>query len=645
MTQIRQAFAYRQDIDGLRALAVLAVLIFHAFPEIIPGGFCGVDVFFVISGFLIGRISLTELHQNDFDTRLFYEKRIRRLVPPLVCVLLAVFGGSTLLMECGDLALTARHIAAGALFSDNLVLLKEAGYFDTLSETKPLLHLWSLGVEEQFYIICPLLFLLFRKNQRAGCLTLIFLTALSFGANVFLSTTQSDLVFYSPLTRLWEMGVGILLAFVMMVRPGSIPDVSLPGILFLATSFFGFNSRMHFPGYAALLPVLGAAMMIGSGENGLANRYILKISGLRLIGKISYSLYLWHWPLLVFSLIFTNGQADVWVRTGDLLLAFLLATLTWRYVERTTRYGGSSRIKTRFIVLVLLLIAAAGYGTWRAGGFCSLRPQAPSLITSLRAMENPYKFYGYPANLRVGVCHFVTEKEWWDHKCLDLRQHNIFLIGDSYAAALYPGLSHQRDLYYPNYGLTQLTDGNAPPFTKPSSGRSDIGLPLTSVNATHLDMIKRYQPDIVVLSWFASGSNASDDPIETATLMNRTVDDIHATSPHSRIVIIGTFPRWQSSLKEQILRYYDAYRTLPPTRMSYGLDEKNMVFEKRFSEAFHNPHAEYISSQKALCPDGECLTRLSDHASDLTAVDWGHPSAPASRYLLSHLASRVFALP
>lgn len=645
MTSLRQAFAYRQDIDGLRALAVLAVLIFHAFPDIVPGGFCGVDIFFVISGFLIGRISLTELHQNSFSVRLFYKKRIHRLVPPLICVLLAVFGGSILLMECGDLALTARHIAAGSLFADNLVLLKESGYFDTLSETKPLLHLWSLGVEEQFYILCPLLFLLFRRNQKMGCLALGLLTALSFGANLSLSISHTDMAFYSPLTRLWEMGIGILLAVVMMTQPGRIPDLSLPGILFLVISFFGFNARMHFPDYAALLPVLGAAMVIGAGESGLANRYILTMAGLRGIGKISYSLYLWHWPLLVFSLIPAHGQTGAWIRAGDLLLAFVLAGLSWRYVEQPTRYGGSCHIRTRFLVMALLLIAAAGYGTWREGGFCSWRPQAPSLITSLRAMENPYEFYGYPTNLRVGICHFVTEKEWWDHKCLDLRQHNLFLVGDSYAAALYPGLSHQRDLYYPDFGLTQLTDGNAPPFTKPSAGQSDIGLPLARVNAAHLAMIGRYQPDVVVLSWSVYGSNSSNDPVETATLLSHTVDDIHATSPHSRVVVIGTAPRWQGSLKDQLLRYYDTYHTLPPIRMSDGLDEWNVAFEKRFLMAFHNPHAEYISSQDVLCPEGQCLTRLSDRATDLTAVDWGHLSAPASRYLLSHIAPRVFTLP
>ncbi|MCE0745035.1 acyltransferase [Acetobacter sicerae] len=637
---------YRRDIDGIRALAVIAVMVFHAFPSVLPGGFCGVDVFFVISGYLIGSISLTDTRNNRFSAYLFYKKRIRRLVPPLLCVLIAVFSGSFLLMECGEVAMTARHVAAGALFIDNFVLLREAGYFDTLSETKPLLHLWSLGVEEQFYILCPLLFVLFQRSTRKGYCAVILLLILSFILNIWLSASQDQTAFYLPFSRLWEMGAGILLAGLVLGRsPAQLPDLSWPGLLLLSIAFFCFSPAMRFPGYAALQPVIGCMMIIGSGESGLLNRSLLQLSLLQGIGRISYSLYLWHWPLLVFATILMNGQPGILVRIAALLLAFILAGLSWHYVEQTTRFGGPARIKTRFFVIAPLLVATTAYTVTLAHGFCSWRSRVPSLITSLRAMENPYLYYNYAANLRVGICHFVTEQQWWNNHCLDLRKHNIFLIGDSYAAALYPGLQEQRDLYYPEFGLTQLTDGNAPPFTKSPLMRIDRGISLGEVNANHLAMIRQYQPDIVLIGWFAFGSNASRDAVDSAVRISRTVEDIHSSSPRTRILLMGTFPKWQMSLKDQILRFYDTHHELPPEWMHDGLDQDNAAFETNFRAAFHSPYAQYLSSQEVLCPKAACLTRLSDRPQDITAVDWGHLSAPASRYLISRLSTRIFSIP
>lgn len=210
----RGAEHYRADIDGLRAIAVLAVVGFHAFPDYFPGGFVGVDVFFVISGFLISSIIFREVGRSTFRLPQFYARRIRRIFPALLIVLVAclLFGWFALLPD--ELEHLGKHVAAAATFVSNLALWQESGYFDRAAELKPLLHLWSLGVEEQFYLVWPMLLLLLWKRQQNIAITIVLLTLTSFMLSIALGQQSPSANFYFPFSRFWELGLGCLLAVV-----------------------------------------------------------------------------------------------------------------------------------------------------------------------------------------------------------------------------------------------------------------------------------------------------------------------------------------------------------------------------------------------------------------------------------------------
>ena len=381
--------AYRSDIDGLRAFAVLAVIGYHYFPRWVRGGFVGVDVFFVISGFLIGGILLDALAAGKFSLLDFYMRRIRRIVPALLLVMVAAlaFGWFALLPD--DYQSLGKHTAGGASFISNLLLWKEAGYFDVISERKPLLHLWSLGVEEQFYIVFPiLLWLTWRSKLRCSACIFVLLIA-SLALNLAVCKKYAVFDFYAPLTRFWELLVGSGIAaiersnmpvfsrgflkcdaWLAKIFPnGSALEnegrslrncLSILGSLLLLTAIFT-TSIQHFPGSKALLPVLGAVCVVVAGGEAWGNRCLLSWRPMVLIGLISYPLYLWHWPLLSYARIILGEMPDRGFRIGLLVLALGLATLTYLLIERPTRFGARAK-GLKAAVLLALLLALGGVG-------------------------------------------------------------------------------------------------------------------------------------------------------------------------------------------------------------------------------------------------------------------------------------------
>jgi peptidoglycan/LPS O-acetylase OafA/YrhL len=294
---------YRPDIDGLRAIAVLSVVAFHAFPNWLKGGFIGVDVFFVISGYLISTIIFESLENGTFSFGEFYSRRIKRIFPALLLVLLACYTFGWFVMVADEYKQLGKHIAAGAGFFSNISFWHEAGYFDSLSETKPLLHLWSLGIEEQFYLLWPML-LWFAWKRNFNLLTItILVAAVSFFLNVKGIKEDAVATFYSPQTRFWELLCGSILAWVtlykkevsttVMARLGGglvsstyrvmlEPEgkavcniLSFLGLLLLTFGFFRINKELSFPGKWAVVPVLGAVLIIFAGPKAWANRTIL----------------------------------------------------------------------------------------------------------------------------------------------------------------------------------------------------------------------------------------------------------------------------------------------------------------------------------------------------------------------------------
>lgn len=372
---------YRPDIDGLRAIAVLSVIGYHAFPDSIPGGFIGVDVFFVISGFLISGILFDNLAQGSFSFREFYARRITRIFPALILVLTAslAFGWFALVAE--ELRQLGKHVAAGAGFISNLVLWQETGYFDNASDTKPLLHLWSLGVEEQFYIGWPLLVYWSWRRR----FSLLWLTAtvavLSFALNIGYLRGPPEAAFYSPLTRLWELLLGGLLAqsanplvalagkLQLPVRAAAVADAqSLIGGALIGIAVAVVNQASVFPGWWALLPTVGACLLISAGHQAWLNRVVLSRRGMVWLGLISYPLYLWHWPLLSFARIVAGGIPAWQIRIVLVLIAVGLAWLTYRLIEKPIRTGGRRAGRVITLCLLMLVVGLGGYVAYLRGG-------------------------------------------------------------------------------------------------------------------------------------------------------------------------------------------------------------------------------------------------------------------------------------
>jgi peptidoglycan/LPS O-acetylase OafA/YrhL len=357
------SITYRPDIDGLRAVAVGLVVLFHAWPKWLRSGFIGVDVFFVISGFLITSIILKDLKRRSFTIRGFYVRRIRRIFPALVTVVLAVlaFGWYVLLKQ--EFSQLGKHVAAAAAFVSNLVLWSEAGYWDNESVTKPLLHLWSLGVEEQFYLVWPIaMALCFRV--RFGILAFLALTlAGSFLYGLYATFKHPAEAYFSPVTRFWELASGGLVAYAMSKRNPLLPKpllVSSIGLVLLVLGAVLIKGQADFPGAWALLPVLGTCALIAAGNASFINRRLLGNRLMVKIGLVSYPFYLWHWPLLSFGYIIEGEKPDPLIKVALVLAALALAFLTYHLIERPVQQAPDRRRAIQGLVAAMACFGVLG---------------------------------------------------------------------------------------------------------------------------------------------------------------------------------------------------------------------------------------------------------------------------------------------
>ncbi len=348
-------------MDGLRAVAVLPVVLFHAGLDTVSGGFAGVDVFFVISGFLITRLLRDEMAAGRLSLLRFYERRARRLLPALLPVLAFALAGAAWLYLPTDFRPVPRSAAAALGFSANILFWWEAGYFDAPSQVKPLLNLWSLAVEEQFYLLFPPLLVLLQRNAPRGTAPALAVGALlSFlGGAVWTGQDPSAAFFLVP-ARAWELLAGALLALAApRLAPGPAREAAAAGgLMLIGATFLLATERTPWPGVAALGPVLGAVLVIGAGEGTRTGR-LLSLPPALLVGRLSYSLYLWHWPLLVFARYWKTGPLSFGETAAVLFLSVLLAFLSWRFVERPFRYPPGH---PRHVARRPLLSAAAGAG-------------------------------------------------------------------------------------------------------------------------------------------------------------------------------------------------------------------------------------------------------------------------------------------
>jgi peptidoglycan/LPS O-acetylase OafA/YrhL len=450
--------AYRADIDGLRALAIIPVVMFHAFPALLPGGFVGVDIFFVISGYLISGIIFKGLQRDSFTFHGFYANRIKRIFPALLLVLSAsfVFGWFFLLPD--EFALLGKHILGGAGYIENFVLRREAGYFDTRSFLKPLMHLWSLGIEEQFYLTYPLLLWVIWRLRCNVLAILAPLVLISFSLNVWQLHINPVSSFFLPQTRFWELWMGGVLASLDMFGKGMgrrfrggwngitsrffggeltsldaaiVPNViSVVGMGLIGAALLLVRERA-FPGWWAALPVGGAALLILAGPGAWINRNILSNRVAVFVGLISYPLYLWHWPILSFARILHGEALSRDEKIAGVVLSLLLSWATWRFVESPIRFGRRTWIKTATLALISVMVAYVGYTTYDHGGF-------------VRRFQNLSGDFGWsqPETFTTLECRKTVGADTMGYcRSSGAGAPEVLLIGDSHAGSLYRGLA------------------------------------------------------------------------------------------------------------------------------------------------------------------------------------------------------------
>ena len=365
---------FRPDIEGLRALAIAPVVLFHAYPALLPGGFVGVDIFFVISGYLITSLLMQRLATRQYSIASFYAARIRRIFPALFFMLALTLPAAYCLMPPRGMQEFAHTMGASSLFVSNMELYRSTGYFDGAAELKPLLHTWSLAVEEQYYILFPpLLALLYRYRRAAITPLLAAIGVLSLLGSVWLLRHNPSLAFYAISSRAFELMIGSLLAVLPAAAAarGLRQGLALAGLAAVLAACLLYRPTTPFPGAAALLPCLGTALIIwsGGGPDATLVGRLLAAPPLRWLGALSFSLYLWHWPVLVFTRHALLGSPNAWQTAAAVLLAVLLAQASLRWVETPVRRASAHdrRLLLAGLACMLLSLLAAWALSSQAG--------------------------------------------------------------------------------------------------------------------------------------------------------------------------------------------------------------------------------------------------------------------------------------
>jgi len=644
--EVAETGAWRPDIEGLRGIAVLLVLAVHCAPGVFRGGFIGVDVFFVLSGFLIASISLQELDGQAFGAKAFFARRLRRLLPALLVVLLACLLFAAIWAIPADARAIGKHVAAGAGFVSNLVLWREAGYFDPSSSLKPLLHLWSLGIEEQFYLFWPLLALLLVRVGRFALPLVLLLLGLSFGLNVAFVDVKAKAVFFLPATRMWEILVGVLLAVWSHRVPGG-PVASLrgwlpagaglrlqlpnllaaAGLLLLVAAVVLIDETLSFPGWWALLPTLATLLLLAAGMGAWVNRQLLALPLLTFFGRISYPLYLWHWPLLSFPLLL-NHTPDALQRLALMVLAVGLALLTHHAVEQPLRFGRWAPRAPAWLLAALFAVGGLGWGLYLSDGGLARWPPEVRTIAAEHMRQDMN-------TVRLGSCFQDSAALRQEHlpDCIDREPAAaplLMLWGDSFAASLYPGLRALVGDGLLPMRLAQFTGPLCPPLPP---GRVSRLVGCEEMNDIALEQVRRERPAVVVLA----GSWATYQPLDDGSTgevagLAQTIARLRSLGV-ARVVVVGSLPVWQTDQPRLLLSAWQRSGQLP-ARLADGLVAQPRALDRLVAEEARRSGAEFVSPYELLCnPDG-CLATLQEHGRLYpTAHDAAHLTAPAARHL------------
>jgi peptidoglycan/LPS O-acetylase OafA/YrhL len=648
---------YRRDIDGLRALAVAAIVIHHAFPSLLPGGFVGVDVFFVISGYLITRLIADAREAGTFSWGGFYLRRARRIVPAYVLVVLVTAALAAWIEMPRLLAMTGAATAASGLFLTNILFAQTQGYFAPGAQQNPLLHLWSLAVEEQFYLVWPALIALLSlkrlKGVRVGLALVLLLGSLVL-AQALVGKGQSLWAFFGLPMRAWEFLAGGVLALGLVRAPRDRNTANLAGILgglMIVGSLILLNEDSVFPGLSAVPACLGAALLVWSGAGTMPGLAALRIPPVVGLGRISYSLYLWHWPLLVLAADVAQQPLSAIQRLGLVALSLALAVLSWRFVEQPFRRGSVERPWRRLGLMLLPLLAPIAVGAllFLSHGLPGRLSSAAKALADLEETDvNPARkaCFENAGKARPEDCRFDAGPGLaWERAVGD----DVLVWGDSHADAVTPGVVKWARAR--GWNVREIARGGCPPLVGVSV-RITRGFKLKCEAAadqvlTRLASDKRVKLVVLSARWplYRDAPPFYDVNSPRVTMeaggrrvgltapLQRTLAAIVQRRPDIRVLIIGPFPELTLGAPECLAQVRqlggdpgvcaDVAADLPLSRAGPAEDAIRAAIQDR-------PGVAAVFPSETLCHGGRCVAMMDGRP---IYFDDDHLSASGARRL------------
>ena len=627
---------YKPHIDGLRAIAVIGVVMFHYFPKAMRGGFVGVDIFFVISGYLISSIIFSECSKNSFSFLYFYARRARRIFPALILVLLSstVFGWIILFPP--DFMALGKHITGGVTFVSNFLFWQDSGYFDAHAIEKPLLHLWSLGVEEQFYILWPFLaymFVRFRWSLSALITTIIIL---SFVVNILLVHYEPIAGFFLPFGRFWQLLFGAYIAWCEFNKDHATNScliwalnktieykntISFSGVLLVTGSVFFLNDKIAYPGFWAVLPTLGAAFIIIAGQDAWFNRVVLSSRILVFIGLISYPLYLWHWPLISFTHYLYDERIPSALRILLIILSTALAWVTYKFLETPMRWQKPTSAAVLSACMLCIVIGVSGAVIYARDGFETRYEKR------LRQLVN---FSGTKASkfMIENKCFVASAKNVQTLQDCATSPSNpnlpsLMILGDSYAGHLYAGLNAR---FGSTWNVKQITSAGCAPIL---NLKSRFQPECTELNTKIFKLLKDNTPERVILSARWHLYNWSD--------VGSTIEYLRQIGV-KQIDLVGPVPEWVQSLNRVLYKlvYKSSADTPIPMRLLSGLKPETALLDNQIRAFAQTYNVRYFAPRSILCNENGCLTYVNENTGALTTFDAGHLTKEGSVYLGRH---------
>lgn len=636
---------YRPDIDGLRAIAVISVIVFHYFPGVLPGGFIGVDIFFVISGYLISKNILSDIIAGNFKFLDFYARRIRRIFPALILIFLFLLIVGWFQFSPSNYLYLGKHILAGAAFTSNFLLWSESGYFDLASSSKPLLHLWSLGIEEQFYLFWPFFVLMLWGRKLHFSSSIILMIIASFILNLYLSIYNSTAGFYLPVPRAWEFLVGSLLACIesngglreiVTIKTKAYANlVGILGALCIGVGIFFISDKSQFPGWWALLPTLGSVLIIQSGRDSLINRLLLSNKIFVWVGLISYPLYLWHWPILVLSHVLGFDCGENEIRILLVALTFVLAFLTFRYIEQPIQKSANKLYKAWMLIAVMTLVAI--FSIW----IC-IYQGLPSKLFKPKGIEGAEESIlkiiyseSFGQNFRAKKC-FLENGQVPENFAIECRVENrtkeIFIWGDSHAASLYPGFSAEEK----KNRVSQFTSSTCPPVLSWSTGLNSA---CKAINSHIISLIQKSPPKTVILyaAWYWD-QYLMENNLQS---IKHTIDQIYAAGVKN-VIILGPPPIWTKNMPDIIFDHIRAYGSAPSRFTNYQLGnlDRGYMIEIDLRKIASETGSYYFSSLGDLCRSRNCMIYVENISHPIT-MDSGHFSNAGATYIIDKMRSNI----